>query len=105
MLAEVPIMWKTVKQTAVALLTAEAEYISAPATAKELTLVVRLMKELEEKKLLKKPVAVFCDSQAAVELTRSDVVKRRSKHIDIKMHHVRDVVNNDMLTVTHSGSS
>lgn len=88
-------------KTAVALSSAEAEYTALSATAKELTWAVRLMKELGEPELLKKPVKVWCDSQAAVELIRSYLVKGRSKHIDVRMHDVRDLVKDRLLIVNH----
>ena len=36
------------------------------------------------------PVAIGCDNQGALKLIESGVSKQKTKHIDIKYHHIRD---------------
>jgi len=36
------------------------------------------------------PVPIGCDNQAALKLIASGVVRQKSKHIDVKYHHVHD---------------
>lgn len=38
-------------------------------------------------------VTVHCDSQSVIHLTKHQVFHERSKHIDVKIHFVRDIVN------------
>ncbi|CAM8906690.1 unnamed protein product [Rhodiola kirilowii] len=76
-------------QSVVALFTTEAEYIAITEVVKEALCLRGLLGELgfEQKK-----VKVFCDNQGAVHLSKHQVFHERSKHIDIRMHFVRDIV-------------
>lgn len=42
---------------------------------------------------------VYCDNQIKIHLTKHPVFHERSKHIDIKMHFVRDVVQKGLVQV------
>ncbi|KZV24450.1 Aspartyl-tRNA synthetase [Dorcoceras hygrometricum] len=39
-----------------------------------------------------KVVTIFCDSQSAVHLTKHQVFHERSKHIDVRLHFIRDIL-------------
>jgi hypothetical protein len=39
---------------------------------------------------LDRPVPIGCDNQGAIKLITSGVVKQKSKHIDVRYHHVHD---------------
>ena len=43
--------------------------------------------------LLYKVLKVHCDNQAAKHLTKNQMFYERSKHIDIKLHFVRDILS------------
>ncbi|KAE8688065.1 hypothetical protein F3Y22_tig00111002pilonHSYRG00100 [Hibiscus syriacus] len=47
---------------------------------------------VEELGLQQKVVTVFCDNQSTIHLTRNQVFHERSKHIDVKLYFVRDVI-------------
>jgi len=36
------------------------------------------------------PVPIGCDNQGALKLIASGVVRQKSKHIDVKYHHLHD---------------
>ncbi|CAM8944240.1 unnamed protein product [Rhodiola kirilowii] len=83
------VSWKATLQPVVALSTTEAEYIAITEAVKEALWLRGLLIELgfEQKR-----VKVFCDNQGAVHLSKHQVFHERSKHIDIRMHFVRDIV-------------
>ena len=41
-------------------------------------------------KIVEGPVPIGCDNQGAIKLITSGVVRQKSKHIDVKYHHVHD---------------
>jgi hypothetical protein len=41
-------------------------------------------------KTFDEPVPIGCDNQGAIKLIASGVVRQKSKHIDVKYHHVHD---------------
>lgn len=44
------------------------------------------------------PVKLLCDNQAAIMIANTDCIKR-TKHIDIKYHFVKDLIRKGKLTV------
>ena len=47
------------------------------------------------------PTKIFCDSKSAIELTKNLVFHGRSKHIDIKYHFIRDLVQDREIVVDY----
>lgn len=86
------ISWESKKQSTTALSSTEAEYISMSNAAKEAIYLRRLLQELGF--LNKEGVKLNVDNQGALKLATNPVFHNRSKHIDIKYHHIREVVNN-----------
>lgn len=42
---------------------------------------------------------VYCDSQSAIHLTKHATFHERTKHIDIRLHFVRDIVARQLVNV------
>lgn len=82
------ICFKAQQQDVVALSTTEAEYISASRAVQELTWVDRFISELSAPRTVKN--VLLCDNQSAIKLIKNPEFHQRSKHIDIKYHHIRD---------------
>ena len=87
------IHWQVKSQSVVALSTLEAEYIAASHTTRERFWLKRMLKEAADGMGVKssdRPVPIGCDNQGAIKLIASGVVRQKSKHIDVKYHHVHD---------------
>ena len=83
-------------QKVVALSTTEAEYISAAEGFKEALWLKGLIEDMGVSGWI--PM-VHCDNQSAVHLIKNPTFHERSKHIDIKFHFMRDVVNRGVIKV------
>ena len=83
------ILWKTRKQSTVALFTCEAEYISISAAAQEGKYLKALMKDMLNNEI-NYTFILYCDSQSGIALTKIPINHQRSKHIDIKFHFIRN---------------
>ena len=81
------ISWKSSLQSIVALLIIEAEYIALIEAVKEALWLRRLVSELEFKQEV---VKVSCDSSSAIQLSKNPKYHERTKHIDVRMHFIRD---------------
>ena len=83
-----PMSFKSQQQSVVALSTMEAEYIAASYAVAE---IIRLSRFIQELKIESsgKPI-LLCDSQSAIRLIKNPEFHRRSKHIDIRYHFIRD---------------
>ena len=90
------VSWKSSLQHVVALSTTEAEYISLTEAIKEGLWLKGFVTELgfnQEK------VEIHCDSQSAIHLSKNSVFHERTKHIDVKLHFVRDVIASNQVEV------
>ena len=92
------ISWFSKKQNCVSLSTAEAEYIAAGAGSTEL---VYLKSMLEEYDVPQDVVTLFCDNTSAINIAKNPVQHSKTKHIEIRHHYIRDLVNYKILSLEH----
>ena len=88
-LAKAPVSWKSTLQSTVALSTTEAEYMAITEVVKEAIWIQGLLDDLG---VGQKQVTVFCDSQSAIHLAKNQVYHARTKHIDVRYHFVREII-------------
>jgi len=87
------IHWQAKSQSVVALSTLEAEYIACSHATRESLWLKRMTKEAADAmqvQMSEGPVPIGCDNQGALKLIASRVVRQKSKHIDVRYHHVHD---------------
>ena len=68
----------------------KAEAIAATEAAKEMLWMKRFLLELGVRQ---DEYVVFCDSQSAMDLSKNATYHSRTKHIDVRYHWLRDVVD------------
>ncbi|KAH9800550.1 Integrase catalytic domain-containing protein [Citrus sinensis] len=90
------ISWKSSLQSAVALSTTEAEYIALTEAIKEAIWLRGLVSELGFKQEV---VKVSCDSSSDIQLSKNPKYHERTKHIDIRMHFIRDEIGKGVVSV------
>lgn len=88
MLGSGAISWSSQRQTCVALSTTESEYIAAAHACKELIWLERLMDDLQDDCHV--IPNLHMDNQSAIRLVKNPEFHKRTKHIDIKFHFIRD---------------
>ena len=88
------VAWQSRLQKCVALSTTEAEFIAITEACKE---VLWLKKFLQELRLKQERYILFCDSQSAIHLSKNSSFHVRSKHIDVRYHWIRDVLEMKLL--------
>lgn len=90
------ISWKANLQHIVALSTTEAEYVALIEAIKEAIWLQGITKELG---LGNQVPRVHCDSQSAIHLSKNSAFHERTKHIDVRLHYVRDVISKGQIKV------
>ena len=85
------VSWSSKKQELVTLSTTEAEYVAQTHAAKEAVWLRRLLTELFGP--LEGPTTLFSDSKSAIALAQDGHYHARTKHIDIRYHFIRYVVD------------
>jgi len=97
--ANAAISWKCRKQGSVAISTAEAEYISLTSAVQECVWLKRLSSDIGVG--LSDPIVIHEDNQAAIALSKNPQFHGRCKHIDVKMHFVREKVEDGSVTLIY----
>ncbi|GJT23053.1 retrovirus-related pol polyprotein from transposon TNT 1-94 [Tanacetum coccineum] len=95
------ISWKAALQHVVALSTREAEYMSLTEAVKE---AIWLRGLLEEMGVKLNTVAVNCDNQDAIHLSRNHVFHEMTKHINVRYHFIREVLKAKTVKVLNVGT-
>jgi hypothetical protein len=80
------ISWSSEKQSSIAPSTTEAEYITASVASREAIWPRKLLAERLETTI------IHCDNQSCLKLTYNPVFHDKSKHIEMKYHYIKDMV-------------
>jgi hypothetical protein len=83
------LMWKSVRQRITALSSCEAEYIAAAEAARESTWLRGLMADLG---MTSNCLTLHCDNMSAITTSKSTAISERTKHIDVRHHYLRELV-------------
>lgn len=83
------VSWCSERQCSVSTSTAESEYIAASHASRELVWLKRLLDELDETLKKEKP-SLFVDNESAIKLIKNPVHHKRTKHIEVAYHFVRE---------------
>jgi hypothetical protein len=87
--------WSSKRQSTVALSTAEAEYMAMSEAVQEIMWIRQMLSEL--KLVPTTPTVLYCDNQAAIANAVNGKFHGRMKHVDIKLHFVREAVQNNIV--------
>jgi hypothetical protein len=90
------VSWKSKLQNRVALSTTESEYVAISEAAKEMIWLKNFLKELGNEQDVSK---LFSDSQSAICLAKNPVFHSRCKHIQLKYHFIRELINDGDLSL------
>lgn len=96
------ISWDSKKQRTVALSTTEAEYMAMGEASKEAIYLKRFLRELGQFDL--KTIKIHVDNLSAQRLATFPVFHGRTKHIDVRHHFVREVVETGQIHLEHVAS-
>ena len=90
------VTWKANLQSVVSLSTTEAEYIALTEAVKEGSWLRGLIGDLG---IHQPRVTIHCDSQSAIHLANHQTYHERTKHIDVRFHFIRDVIESKKVQV------
>ena len=91
------ISWKSsLQQHIVALSTIEVKYVALTEAIKEAIWLRGITNELG---IMCSSMKLFCDSQNAIHLSKNSMFHKRTKHIDVRLHFVRDIISQRVIKV------
>ena len=88
--------WRSAKQRSVSLSTCESEYMPLSALAQEVLFLKHVLESVNYKTTL--PI-LFSDKQGAICVAHETASISRAKHIDIKLHFVREQIRFGMMAL------
>ncbi|KAJ7967937.1 Retrovirus-related Pol polyprotein from transposon TNT 1-94 [Quillaja saponaria] len=91
------VSWRSKKQTVVARSSAEAEYRAMAHRTCELLWLKRLMEDL--RLTIEKPLMLYCDNIAAINIAHNPVQHDRTKHIEIDRHFIKEKLDSKLLCI------
>ncbi len=92
------IQWKSQLQSTVSLSSREAEYKALSECAAQVTHLKQLLRDLG---ITQKKVVINEDNVGAMKLAENWISSKRTKHIDVKYHHIRELVENGEIELKH----
>ncbi|MCO5583887.1 hypothetical protein L7F22_037803 [Adiantum nelumboides] len=91
------VSWRSQLQTCVTQSTTKAEYVAVSEACKEAIWLGRLVIDLGIKE---ETPMLHCDSQSAIQLPRNPVYHSKTKHVDVKYHFIREMVEDKQVSLS-----
>ena len=79
--------------------TCDAEYLALSLALKELIWIFMLLKTMDIP--VEKPLIIYEDNTATIKIAQNATALKRTKHIDIRHHFIREHVENGTIKVVH----
>lgn len=96
------VTWSSKKQPIVTLSTTEAEYVAASVFTCQAIWFQRILSELGCD--ARGRTVILCDNTSTIKLSKNPVFHGRCKHIGVRFHFLRDLLNEGVISLEHCGS-
>jgi hypothetical protein len=93
------VAWSSKRQEIIALSTTEAEYVAITHASKEALWLRSFLKEVFAP--LPGPTTLFSDNQSAITLTKVHRFHARTKHIDVRFHFIRWIIEDGHIILAY----
>ena len=93
------VSWSSKRQDTISLSTTEAEYIALSHAAKEAIWIRNFISEIFGS--VTEPILINSDNQSAIALAKDDRYHARTKHIDIRYHFIRYVIEEGKIRLSY----
>lgn len=95
MLSGAAVAWSSRKQPIVTLSMTEAKFVAAAGSSCQAIWMQRVLKKIGYKG--SESTVIFCDNSSTIKLSRNPVMHGKSKHIDVRYHFLRELVNDGVV--------
>ena len=92
------VSWFSKKQNCVSLSTAEVEYIAAGSSCSQM---IWMKQMLTEYNVTQDVMTLYCDNLSTINISKNPIQHSRTKHIDIRHHFIRDLVEEKTIKLEH----
>lgn len=103
MLSNRAVSWASKKQPVVTLSTTEAEYVATAMCACQCVWMRAVLEKIGHAQ--KQSTTIMRDNSSTIKLSKNPVMHGRCKHIRVRFHFLRDLVNDGEVKLVHCGSN
>jgi hypothetical protein len=95
------ILWRSKKQSCIALSTMEAEYVACSAATQDVVWLKNFLYHLKIVKSASNPVIIYCDNIAAIVVDKDPKYHGKTKHIKMRYHYIREAITEQDVILKH----
>ena len=96
------VMWESQKIRSVPTSSTEAEYIGLSDTAKKAIWFRRLLSSVYgTREEIQGPIQILGDNEGALNVSKGVSSQKRTKHVDVRYHHIRDEIEQGRISLTY----
>ncbi|KAK6142848.1 hypothetical protein DH2020_023196 [Rehmannia glutinosa] len=95
------VSWYSRKQNCVSLSTVESEYVAVGSCCSQLPWMNQM---IEDYGLHSDILTIYCDNSSTIYISKNPVQHSRTKHIDIRHHFIRDLVEKNIIRIEYIGT-
>ena len=92
-----PFYWYSKKQSTISLSTVEAEYRGAVNAATHVVWLQGLLSKFGIQYPLS--IVIFYDNQGSIQISIDPIQRQRTKHIEIHMHYIRELIRDKVISL------
>jgi len=92
------VLFKSKQQSLVCLSSTEAEFLSLSAGVQDMLWIQNILRELKVQVLKS---IIYCDNQAAIRMSLTQSSTARTKHLDIKLQFIKEVLARKTITLNY----
>lgn len=96
------VSWSSRKQDVVSTSTTESEFYAIAETVKEIQWLKNILNDFHVN--VKEPITIFSDNQSTIKLIENSKFSSRTKHIDVRLHFVRECVREGKIILKYCPS-
>jgi hypothetical protein len=95
------ILWRSKKQSCIALSTMEAEYVACSAATLDAVWLKNFLYHLKIVKSASDLVTIYCDNTAAIAVVKDPKYHGKTKHIKMRYHYIREAITKQDVILKH----
>jgi len=95
------ILWRSKKQSCIALSTMEAEYVAYSAVTQDAVWLKKFLYHLKIVKSTSDLVTIYCDNTAAIAVAKDPKYHGKTKHIKMRYHYIREAITEQDVILKH----
>ena len=101
MLNDSAILWRSKKQSYIALFTIEAEYVACSVATQDTVWLKNFLYQLKIVKSASDPMTIYYDNTVVIAVAKDPKYHGKTKHIKMRYHYIREAITEQDVILKH----